>query len=246
MSEFASKADFLAHLSADWKIVHGIWVNVRAYIKTNVIDKMAYFTEEISSYTPVKGIWTTVTVSSAPANATVLVLLSFYGEKSTFADYLYLRTRKYGSGEAYEGVFAAESTAGILTGSGSWNPDSIADGAQTSTTISVSGASVGDSVAIGFYTPAGALISAAVTSSGTVTVTLFNRTGSTLDIGSESLTATVFKTWSHAGYPDIGGTILQKLSADKKYQYHEDHNSAGWNVRTIKQLGYFVFPTPAA
>jgi hypothetical protein len=74
-----------------------------------------------------------------------------------------------------------------------WDPASIADGAMTSTTLTIT-SSVGDPCIAGFSVavPAGAILSCSVTASGTATVTLFNKTGSTLDLGSGTLRASVF------------------------------------------------------
>jgi hypothetical protein len=82
-----------------------------------------------------------------------------------------------------------------LSGTTSWDPPSVADGAQTNKTVSVPNASVGDTVAVGFSVavPAGALLVGAVTSTGTVTVTLFNKTGAALDLASGTLRADVWK-----------------------------------------------------
>lgn len=81
------------------------------------------------------------------------------------------------------------------TGSTTWDPASVADGAMTSTTVTVTGAAVGDVVAVGFSVavPAGALLVGSVTATNTVTVTLFNKTGGALDLGSGTLKATVLK-----------------------------------------------------
>lgn len=83
-----------------------------------------------------------------------------------------------------------------LSATASWNPPSVADGATTSTTVTVTGAVAGDTVAVGFnvVVPAGALLVGAVTAANTVTVTLFNKTGSTLDLGSGTVRADV---WQH-------------------------------------------------
>lgn len=82
-----------------------------------------------------------------------------------------------------------------LTATVSWNPPSIADGARTNTTVTVTGASIGDLVEVGFTTalPDGATLTSSVTAADTVTVTLFNETGSPLDLASGTLRATVWK-----------------------------------------------------
>ncbi len=83
-----------------------------------------------------------------------------------------------------------------LSGTATWDPASTADGAVVSTTVTVTGAAVGDTVTVGFSTavPAGALLTGAVTSANTVTVTMFNKTGGALDLASGTLRADV---WQH-------------------------------------------------
>lgn len=79
----------------------------------------------------------------------------------------------------------------LVNGSKVWDPASIADGAQTSTTVGVVGATLGDPVVASFVAaggvPAGAVLSASVTAADTVTVTLFNKTGVALDLASGTL-----------------------------------------------------------
>lgn len=76
-----------------------------------------------------------------------------------------------------------------------WNPASIASGAYGTTTITVTGARVGDTCAVGFssITAAGWIISGSVTANDTVTVTLLNMTGSAVDLASGTLRADVWK-----------------------------------------------------
>ncbi len=83
-----------------------------------------------------------------------------------------------------------------LSSTTTWDPASTLDAAMTSTTLTVTGAAIGDTVAVGFSVavPAGALLVGAVTATNTVTVTLFNKTGSTLDLASGTLRADV---WQH-------------------------------------------------
>ncbi len=80
-----------------------------------------------------------------------------------------------------------------LTGSNTWDPASTADGAMTSTTVTVTGATVGMPADVGFSVavPAGAILSGNVTAADTVTVTLFNKTGGVLDLASGTLRADV-------------------------------------------------------
>ena len=74
-----------------------------------------------------------------------------------------------------------------------WDPANMADGAVTSTTITVTGARVGDP-AVASLTTIGVndvMVSAHVQAADTVRVILYNRTGGALDIASGTLTAVV-------------------------------------------------------
>jgi hypothetical protein len=83
-----------------------------------------------------------------------------------------------------------------LTASAPWDPPRLADDSVTATTVTVAGARVGDSVAVGFSqpVPAGALLVGAVTAPNIVTCTLLNRTGRPFDLGTGTLRADV---WQH-------------------------------------------------
>ena len=85
-------------------------------------------------------------------------------------------------------------TVAIRSGTTTWNPPSIADGETTSTTVTVTGANLVDTVAVGFAVavPAAALLVGAVTATNQVTVTLYNKTGGALDLASGTLAVTVF------------------------------------------------------
>lgn len=76
-----------------------------------------------------------------------------------------------------------------LTVSATWDPASISDGATAATTVTLSGATLGDFAVASFSNavPAGAILAASVTAADTVTVTLFNKTGSALDLASGTL-----------------------------------------------------------
>ena len=82
-----------------------------------------------------------------------------------------------------------------LTGTATWNPASINNGAQSSTNVTVTGAAVGDPAFAGFtsITAAGWVISAIVTGADTVKVTLVNHTGGAVDLASGTVTAIVWK-----------------------------------------------------
>lgn len=72
---------------------------------------------------------------------------------------------------------------------------SVANGAMTSTTVTVTGAQIGEAVAVGLSVavPAGAILSGSVTAANTVTVTLLNNTGGPLDLASATLRASVLR-----------------------------------------------------
>lgn len=92
-------------------------------------------------------------------------------------------------------VGAAVGISRILSSTVVWDPGNVLDGAQTSTTITVNSAAIGDTCLVGFSNavPAGAILAGQVTSANTVTVTLFNKTGSPLDLASGTLRATAIQ-----------------------------------------------------
>ena len=75
-----------------------------------------------------------------------------------------------------------------------WDPANTANGAMTSTTVTITGAAVGNPCICGFSiaVPAGALLVCNITSSNTATVTLMNHTGGALDLASGTLRASFF------------------------------------------------------
>lgn len=83
----------------------------------------------------------------------------------------------------------------FLVGTASWDPASLADGAATSTTVTVTGALLGQPVIIAFSlaVPAGAILTADVTAADTVTAKLVNHTGGVMDLSSGTLTAYVLR-----------------------------------------------------
>jgi hypothetical protein len=85
------------------------------------------------------------------------------------------------SGNVYRGVTDHPYEATVT-----WNPPSVASGASTSTTVTLAGAAVGDTVVASFSiaVPAGLILSAAVTAADTVTVTLANLSGAAVDLAS--------------------------------------------------------------
>jgi len=83
-----------------------------------------------------------------------------------------------------------------LSAASPWNPPLIAAGGIAWTHVPVDGAEVGDTVAVGFSNPVppGALLTGAVTASGTVSVTVLNMTGQPLSLGAGTLRA---DCWVH-------------------------------------------------
>ncbi len=77
-----------------------------------------------------------------------------------------------------------------------WDPPSIADGAVATTTVSnIPYAALGDPLMVGFTNavPAGAILSAHMTSANTAQVTLFNKSGAPLDLAPGTLYVSAWK-----------------------------------------------------
>ena len=92
-------------------------------------------------------------------------------------------------------LIAGTPIAPVLRASATWDPANIADTAVTSTTITVTGAEVGDVVLAAHdqITTEEVLVSAHVRAADTVIVIIHNKTGSDLNIDSGTLYVTVFK-----------------------------------------------------
>lgn len=81
-----------------------------------------------------------------------------------------------------------------LTGSASWTPGSIAHDTQVTTTVTVTGAVVGDLALARFsLVLSGLLIHAWVSAADTVTVAITNNTGSTVGLAAGTVRALVFQ-----------------------------------------------------
>lgn len=77
-----------------------------------------------------------------------------------------------------------------LTGSKVYDPPSIAAGASTSTTVTVTGAILGQPAQAAFsLDTAGVMLGAVVSAADTVTVTLLNPTSGAVDLASGTLSA---------------------------------------------------------
>jgi hypothetical protein len=85
------------------------------------------------------------------------------------------------------------ANAGFLEGSVTWDPASVANGAQVTKTVTVTGAALGDFAIPSFsLDTAGLSLSADVTSANTVTVKLHNTSGGAVDLASGILRVRVF------------------------------------------------------
>lgn len=81
-----------------------------------------------------------------------------------------------------------------LMGSATWDPPSIANGAQSSTTVSVTRADLGDQVRVSHSISLAGLTSTAyVSAANTVTVVLANTTGGAVDLASHTVSVEVIK-----------------------------------------------------
>lgn len=82
----------------------------------------------------------------------------------------------------------------VLNGSATYDPPSLTDGSEASTTVTVTGAVLGDFALASFsLSTQGIKLAAEVTAANTVTVNLNNKTGGTLDLASGTLRARVWK-----------------------------------------------------
>ena len=78
---------------------------------------------------------------------------------------------------------------------GTWNPDSVAAGSKVSTTLTVSGASLGDFAIASFSLDVQELtMTANVSAANTVEVVLANLTGSAVNLASGTLSVLVLKS----------------------------------------------------
>lgn len=76
-----------------------------------------------------------------------------------------------------------------------WNPASVGSLAVITTTVTVPGAALGDLVLASFSLDlAGLILSYNVSSTNTVTITLFNPTAAAIDLASGTVKVLVFKT----------------------------------------------------
>jgi len=92
------------------------------------------------------------------------------------------------------GNFIRNMIPSPLSGSGTWDPASIAAGSSLSTTVSLLRADIGDRCITTHSVSLQGLISfASVTSANTATVTLFNPTGGAINLASHTVTVEAIK-----------------------------------------------------
>lgn len=85
-----------------------------------------------------------------------------------------------------------DTQVGWGSGSATWNPASVANGAQATTTVTVTGAKLGDLVDVSFSLDLQAMqLTGHVSAANTVTVVLRNGTGGAIDLGSGTLKAQI-------------------------------------------------------
>lgn len=79
----------------------------------------------------------------------------------------------------------------VITASKTWDPPSVANGATTTTTVTVTGAVAGQRVGVGFPFSAAFIASGYVSAADTVTVVIQNVSGGPVDLASGTLTVYV-------------------------------------------------------
>lgn len=95
---------------------------------------------------------------------------------------------------AQSAATAFVAAAARITATKTWDPASVAPAGFTSTTVTATGAVVGNPVTVGFSQPldAGVTLTASVTAADTVTVTLVNNTLGAEDLASGTLRVDVW------------------------------------------------------
>ena len=121
-----------------------------------------------------------------------------YSTNTDFIDYIYDPlatsgiTPDVGAGY-WIAIFGGQT---LLTGSVTWDPASVADGASVTTTVTVTGVTIGDFCLASFSLSLGALsMTAHATAVDTVTVVLTNNSGGPLDIASGTLKVRVLNQY---------------------------------------------------
>jgi hypothetical protein len=90
--ELAKQTELDGHLEQPWNYAHKIWENIKT--------KLPYWKRDVVNFTPAGGYaWQTVTVTNAPANATVILFLTIHVEQNADDDWIVFRVRKNGSSD---------------------------------------------------------------------------------------------------------------------------------------------------
>lgn len=93
-----------------------------------------------------------------------------------------------------QGTSTLTFSGDYLEGSATYDPPSLADGAGTTTTVTVTGAALGDHCVVSFGGDlSGISVTSYVSAADTVSVRLQNESGGVLDLGSSTLRARVFR-----------------------------------------------------
>lgn len=88
-----------------------------------------------------------------------------------------------------------KNLSGILVGTATWDPPSVAAAAEATTSVTVTGAAMGDVALVGFSLnlPASVHLRAHVSAADTVTVSLRNNSGGAVDLGSGTVKVSIIK-----------------------------------------------------
>lgn len=130
----------------------------------------------------------------------------FVGTVTTFANKAAGHTTTASSNRAYRNLLGSTTvdttlfTPDVIVATATYDPPSLADGASASTTLTATGAAVGDFVEVNHSsveTNGGSwILHGFVSAADTVRVTIMNRTGGTVDLGSGTLRARVVRNVS--------------------------------------------------
>jgi hypothetical protein len=109
--------------------------------------------------------------------------------------------------------------SGVLTASTTWDPPAVSPGSPTTLVLQIQGAQLGDVCSARFSALVSqASVTAAVTSTDTVTVTLTSASG-TLDMASGSLVVNVYRQYRNYGLPALGNAGLFHQPDSDQEQY---------------------------
>ena len=104
-----------------------------------------------------------------------------------------LLVAQFATGDAVQ--LAKQGDGPSLTGTATYDPASLATGAVTTTTVTVTGATTGDLVVVSFSIPLGGLhLCGWVSAADTVTVSFHNPTAGAIDLGNGTVTAKVLRS----------------------------------------------------